>query len=74
VDSDAVVDDDLEEPNTVLLDVRDGQTPQIGNPVISFLHRQAHGLAVPIYGGIENREELLGEIRARLHNPNRADT
>ncbi|MEO6457539.1 MAG: DUF6534 domain-containing protein [Chloroflexia bacterium] len=64
----AGTDDDIEEePNTELLRVRDGHGPQIGNPVVGFLHKQAHGAAVPIYGGIENREELLGEIRARLH-------
>ncbi len=68
LESEASLDDELEEePNTELLHVRDGHGPQIGNPVVGFLHRQAHGAAVPIYGGIENREELLGEIRARLH-------
>jgi hypothetical protein len=60
-------DDEIEEPNTELLHVRDGHGPQIGNPVVGFLHRQAHGAALPIYGGIENRDELLSEIRARLH-------
>ena len=67
VEAEASVDDIEEEPSTQLLHVRDGHGPQIGNPVVSFLHRQAHGTNVPIYGGIENREELLGEIRTRLH-------
>lgn len=64
----AEADDEIEEePHTELLRVRDGHGPQIGNPVVGFLHKQAHGAAVPIYGGLENREELLSEIRARLH-------
>lgn len=68
VEAEAGADDEIEEePNTELLHVRDGHGPQIGNPVVGFLHRQAHGAAVPIYGGFENREELLTEIRARLH-------
>src|SRR5688500_675363 len=66
-DSSAVVDDEPEEePKTKLLRVRDARATRISNPVVGFLHRQAHGAAVPIYGGIEKREELLGEIRARL--------
>jgi hypothetical protein len=59
--------DAADEPDTVLVQVRDGASPRISNPLVNFLHRQAHGSAVPIYGGLENRDELLGEIRARLH-------
>ena len=73
-DAEDALDGTEEEPDTDLLRVRDGASPRIGNTVVSFLHRQAHGSAVPIYGGIEDREELLGEIRARLDKANRADT
>jgi len=68
VEVEASADDEMEEEsNTELLLVCNGPGPQTGNPIVGFLHKQAHGAAVPIYGGIENREELLSEIRARLH-------
>src|SRR5688572_3762283 len=44
-EADVVADEELEGPNTELLIVRDGRVPRIGNPVVGFLHRQAHGLA-----------------------------
>ena len=39
---------------------------QIANPVVRFLHKQAHGNALPIYGGLENRKALLAEISSRI--------
>jgi hypothetical protein len=55
-----------DEPDTMLLTVRKDLTPQIANPVVRFLHRQAHGNDLPIYGGLENREALLSEISSYI--------
>jgi hypothetical protein len=60
---------DNEEPDTLLLAMRTDRTGQIANPLARFLHRQAHGTALPIYGGLENRRELLDEIARRLPVP-----
>ncbi len=57
-----VADTDEDEQGTLLLAVRDDHASRIANPVVRFLHRQAHGRAVPIYGGLEGRRELLDEI------------
>jgi hypothetical protein len=54
------------DPETLLLQVRNDRTGQIANPVTRFLHRQAHGTALPVYGGLENRSELLDEIASHL--------
>ncbi|MBC8075425.1 MAG: hypothetical protein H7Y32_05065, partial [Chloroflexales bacterium] len=41
-------------------------TSQIKNPLLRFLHAQAYGrTTLPLYAGIEGREQLLNEIRAR---------
>lgn len=58
-------DDDADDPlDEVVLD--DDYTTQIKNPLLRFLHGQAFGRRrLPIYGGIERREELLAEIRSR---------
>ncbi len=41
-------------------------TGQIANPVARFLHAQAYGRTrLPIYGGVERRDELIDEIRRR---------
>ncbi len=60
-----------EEPETLALLVRDEYKgrleSQLPNPVVRFLHLQAHGTALPIYGGLENRGELLTEINSRLN-------
>lgn len=60
------VDDDAEEPLDEL--VLDGDySGQITNPVVRFLHRQAFGATrLPIYAGLENRDELLAAIGSRL--------
>jgi hypothetical protein len=63
--SDAAPDDD-EEPDTLLLRVRDSNASQITNPLIRFLHTQAHGPYLPIYGGLENRRQLLDEIASHI--------
>ncbi len=58
-------DDDAEEPLDELL-LADDYTGQIRNPVLRFLHRQAFGATrLPIYPGLESRDELLAEIRRR---------
>jgi hypothetical protein len=58
--------EDTDEPGTLLLRVRNERTGQIANPLARFLHRQAHGAYLPIYGGLENRQELLDEIAQHL--------
>lgn len=57
---------DEEDPETLLLQVRPGRTAEITNPITRFLHAQAHGSNLPIYGGLENRQELLEEISRLL--------
>lgn len=59
------VDDDADEPLDELVLAGD-YTGQIKNPLLRFLHAQAYGrTTLPLYAGIENREQLLDEIRAR---------
>jgi hypothetical protein len=59
------VDEDSDEPMDELLLAED-YTTQIKNPLLRFLHRQAYGRAkLPLYSGIERREELLVEIGRR---------
>jgi hypothetical protein len=55
-----------DEPDTMLLTVRKELTTQIANPVVRFLHKQAHGNDLPIYGGLENRKALLSEISSHI--------
>ena len=55
-----------DEPETLLLTLRKDPAPQIANPVVRFLHKQAHENALPIYGGLENRKALLVEISSRI--------
>jgi len=55
-----------DEPETALLALRKDPAAQIANPVVRFLHKQAHGDALPIYGGLENRKALLDEISSRI--------
>jgi len=59
-------EEDDDEPETLLLKVRNDRTGEIASPVTRFLHRQAHGADLPIYGGLADRGELLGEIRVRV--------
>jgi hypothetical protein len=59
------VDDDSDEPIDELL-LREDYTAQIHNPVLRFLHGQAYGRRkLPLYAGLQDRDELLGEIRRR---------
>ncbi|HYP39724.1 MAG TPA: hypothetical protein VEX13_05120 [Chloroflexia bacterium] len=67
VEADGDIDKENEdEPETRLLEVRQDRTVQIANPLVRFLHRQAHGAHVPIFGGLENQGALTGEITSRL--------
>lgn len=67
-DSERDMDEDGE-PDTILLNVPD-RSGQIANPISRFLHRQAHGSTLPVYGNLERRSELLDEISQ--HVPLRA--
>jgi hypothetical protein len=59
------VDDDADEPLDELLLDQD-YTRQIANPVLRFLHGQAYGRKkLPLYAGLQDRDELLDEIRRR---------
>ncbi len=59
------VDDDHDEPVDELI-LASNQTHQIANPVLRFLHAQAYGRTrLPVYAGLEARNELLDEIRQR---------
>ena len=50
----------------VELIVQPGALSQIRNPLLRWLHRQAFGAQrVPIYSGVEARDELLAEIARR---------
>ena len=55
-----------DEPDTALLALRKDPAAQIANPVVRFLHKQAHGDALPVYGGLENRKALLDEISSHI--------
>ena len=52
------------EPDTRLLHMPE-RTGQIKNPLARILHKLAHGSALPIYGGIADREALLADITSR---------
>ena len=59
------VDDDADEPMDELL-LREDFTRQIRNPLLRFLHGQAYGRTkLPLYAGLQDRDELLNEIRQR---------
>jgi hypothetical protein len=59
------VDQDSDEPMDEL--VLDGDyTAQIANPLLRFLHRQSYGRTkLPLYAAIQERDELLNQIRRR---------
>jgi hypothetical protein len=62
-------DDDPDEPLDELL-LRADYSAQISRPVLRFLHRQAFGgKRLPIYAGLEDRDELLAEIQRKLAAP-----
>jgi hypothetical protein len=54
------------EPRTVLLAVSTNPGAQIANPLVRFLHKQAQGDFLPVYGGLENQQLLLDEIASRI--------
>ena len=59
------VNADSDEPVDELL-LNEDFTPQIRNPVLRFLHAQSYGRTkLPLYAGLENRDDLLEEIRRR---------
>lgn len=46
------------------------QGAQIANPLVRFLHRQAFGAnRLPIFAGVERRDELIAEIRRHIAAP-----
>lgn len=50
-------------------------TRQIGNPLLRFLHAQAYGRhTLPLYPGLEGRDELLAEIRQQAPLVEASDT
>lgn len=58
-------DDDTDEPSDEVL-LKEDYTAQVRNPLLRFLHGQAYGpKRLPIYAGLENRDDLLAEIAAR---------
>ncbi|MEA2574460.1 MAG: hypothetical protein QOH93_1758 [Chloroflexia bacterium] len=60
------------EPQALALQVRESYRPQvdsqIGNPMLRFLHTQAHSYTIPIHSGVENRAELVSQIASRIRN------
>jgi hypothetical protein len=66
------VEESEAEPQALALNVRESYRPQVasqlGNPLLRFLHTQAHGNTIPIHSGIENRDELVSQIVSRIRN------
>ena len=61
------IDADSDEPSHELR-LKMDPSAQINNPVLRLLHVQAYGRVVlPVYAGIEHREELIDEIRRRAN-------
>mgnify|MGYP000184111025 CR=1 FL=1 len=61
------VDEEAEEEPLDELVFRNSRLSSIRNPLLRFLHAQAYGRRrLPLYGGLEGREELLERIRAHL--------
>lgn len=68
------LDDDSDEPMDELL-ITGNHTTQVSNVLLRFLHNQAYGRhKLPIYAGLEARNELLAEIRQRASLPEHQDT
>lgn len=66
------VDEDADEPIDELV-LNEDFTRQIRNPLLRFLHAQAYGRTrLPLYAGLEDREELLDEIRRHVGVPEAA--
>lgn len=63
------VDEDSGEPVDEII-LKEDYTRQIRNPVLRFLHGQAYGRRkLPLYAGLEDRDELLAEICRRAGLP-----
>ncbi len=61
------VDEEVEEEPLDELVLKGSRLSSIRNPLLRFLHAQAYGRRrLPLYGGLEEREELLERIRAYL--------
>lgn len=61
------VDADSDEPSHELR-LKSDPTPQIANPLWRLLHAQAYGRTVlPIHAGVDQRDDLLDEIRRRTN-------
>lgn len=59
------VDDDSDDPVDEVI-ISGDHNNQIRNPVVRFLHNQAYGRHVlPVYAGVESRNDLLHEIQQR---------
>ena len=54
-------DNDAVQPDTRLIRTPD-RTGQINNPLARILHKLSHGASLPLYGGIERRDDLLRVI------------
>ncbi|HKP54027.1 MAG TPA: hypothetical protein VJ183_15420 [Chloroflexia bacterium] len=66
--ADAAPSEDDTEPDTRLLNTPD-RINQIQNPLARILHKLSHGASLPLYGGIECRNDLLNEITSHLPQP-----
>ncbi len=63
------LEDDADEPLDAVI-AHDDLSSQIKNPLVRWLHRQACGARrLLIYPGLENRDDLLQEIRVRSGLP-----
>lgn len=63
------LEDDADEPLDAII-IRDDLSSQIKNPLVRWLHRQACGARrLLIYPGLEDRDDLLQEIRIRSGLP-----
>lgn len=61
------VDEEVEEEPLDELVLKNSRLSSVRNPLLRFLHAQAYGRRrLPLYGGLEEREELLERIRAHL--------
>ncbi len=61
------VDEEAEEEPLDELLLKSSRLSSIRNPLLRFLHVQAYGRRrLPLYGGLEEREELLERIRTYL--------
>jgi hypothetical protein len=63
--SELEADRDDVEPDTRLFHTPD-RTVQITNPMARILHKLSYGASLPLYGGIERRDDLLIEIASHL--------